>query len=63
MKFKPKCLPRTKVEEVIKDDKVDMLLTNIANRLGPNGISGKIFVLEVSATFDIRTGKKGSSVI
>jgi nitrogen regulatory protein P-II 1 len=55
MKYTPEYLPRTKVELVVKDDHVDLLLRNITDRLGVNGISGKIFVLEVPFTFDIRT--------
>ena len=35
----------------------------IMDRLGANEISGKIFVLEVPLTFDIKTGKKGESAI
>jgi nitrogen regulatory protein P-II 1 len=63
MKYTPEYIPRTKVEVVVKDDLVDLLLRNIMDRLGANEISGKIFVLEVPLTFDIRTGKKGESAI
>jgi nitrogen regulatory protein P-II 1 len=63
MKYIPKYIPRTKVEVVVKDDQVDLILGNIIDRLGANEISGKIFVLEVPLTFDIRTGRKGESAI
>ena len=56
-------IPRTKVEVVVKDDQVDLLLRKIMDTLGANEISGKIFVLEVPLTFDIKTGKKGESAI
>ena len=63
MKYTPEYIPRTKVEVVVKDDQVDLILSNIMDRLGANQISGKIFVLEVPLTFDIRTGSKGESAI
>jgi nitrogen regulatory protein P-II 1 len=53
----------TKVEVVVKDDQVDLIISNIMDRLSANEISGKIFVLEVPLTFDIMTGKKGESAI
>jgi nitrogen regulatory protein P-II 1 len=63
MKYTPEYIPRTKVEVVVKDDQVDLIVSNIMDRLGANEISGKIFVLEVPLTFDIRTGSKGESAI
>ena len=63
MKYTPEYIPRTKVEVVVKDDQVDLLSTKIMDRLGANEISGKIFVLEVPLTFDIKTGRKGESAI
>ena len=63
MKYTPEYIPRTKVEVVVKDDQVDLILSNIMDRLGANEISGKIFVLEVPLIFDIRTGRKGESAI
>jgi nitrogen regulatory protein P-II 1 len=62
MKYTPEYIPRTKVEVVVKDDQIDYLL-NILDKLRANEISGKIFVLEVSITFDISTGEKGESAI
>jgi nitrogen regulatory protein P-II 1 len=62
MKYTPEYIPRTKVEVVVKDDQVDLLLRKIMDRLGANEISG-IFVLEVPLTLDIKTGKKGESGI
>lgn len=58
MKFTPEYIPRTKVEVVVEDDQVDLLLSKIMDRLGNDEISGKIFVLEVLLTLDIKTGKK-----
>ena len=63
MKYTPEYIPRTKVEVVVKDGQVDLILSNIMDRLGANEISGKIFVLEVLLTFDIRTGSKIDSAI
>jgi nitrogen regulatory protein P-II 1 len=55
MRYTPEYISRTKVELVVKDDHFDLLLRNVTDRLGVNEISGKIFVLEVPFTFDIRT--------
>ena len=63
MKYIPEYIPRTEVEVVVKDDQVDLILSNIMDRLGANQISGKIFVLEALLAFDIRTGSKGESAI
>ena len=58
MKYTPEYIPRTKVEVVVENDQVDLLLSKIMDRLGDDEISGKIFVLEVPLTLDIKTGKK-----
>jgi nitrogen regulatory protein P-II 1 len=63
MKYTPEYIPSTKVEVVVKDDQVDLILSNIRNRLGANQISGKIFGLGVPLTMDIMTGKKGDAAI
>ena len=42
MKYIPEYIPRTKVEVVVKDDQVDLILSNIMDRLGANQISGDI---------------------
>jgi nitrogen regulatory protein P-II 1 len=62
-KFTPKYLPKTKVEVVVKDEQLDLLLANIVDKLGADEISGKIFVLEVPITLDIKTKTKGESAI
>lgn len=54
MKYTPEYIPRIKVEVVVEDDQVDLLLSKIMDRLGYNEISGKIFVLEVPLTLDIK---------
>ena len=63
MKYRPEYIPRTKVEVVVKDDQIDLLIKNILDELRANETSGKIFVLEVPIIFDISTGKKGESAI
>ena len=35
MKYTPEYIPRTKVEVVVNDDQVDLILSNIMNRLVP----------------------------
>ena len=63
MRYTPEYVLSTKVEVVVKDDQVDLILSNIRKKLGANQISGKIFVLEVPLTMDIMTGKKGDAGI
>ncbi|MGA7369603.1 MAG: P-II family nitrogen regulator [Nitrososphaeraceae archaeon] len=63
MRYTPEYIPRTKVEAVIKDEQVDMLLDRVKERLGVGEISGKIFVLEVPTALDIKTGARGESAI
>lgn len=53
---------RTKVEEVIKIQQVEELISKLREKLrGEKG--GKIFVQDVSDAIDIPTNKKGEGVI
>lgn len=63
MRYTPDFIPRTKIEVVVRDEQVDLLLGNIMDRLGASEISGKIFVLDVPITLDIKTRTKGESAI
>jgi nitrogen regulatory protein P-II 1 len=54
--YKPKFIPRTKVEVVVSDEKVERLITVFRNRLGDN-IGGKLFVIDVHKAVDLSTGK------
>lgn len=63
MRYTPEYIPRTKVEVVVKDEQVDILLERIREKLGVGEISGKIFILEVPAALDLKTGTKGESAI
>jgi nitrogen regulatory protein P-II 1 len=63
MKYTPVYIPTSKVEVVLKDAQVDLLLSKIMDRLGAKDIHGKKFVLEVPIALDTRTRKRGESVI
>jgi nitrogen regulatory protein PII len=53
---------RTKVEVVAKDEQVEVLLSNLRERLrGEQG--GKIFVVDVPVAIDITTNKRGEEAI
>lgn len=62
MTYKPKFIPRTKVEVVVSDKKVETLITAFRNRLGDN-MGGKLFVIEVAKALDLSTGKVDENAI
>ena len=62
MTYKPKFIPRIKVEVVVSDDKVERLITAFRNRLGDN-IGGKLFVIDVQKAVDLSTGKMNEDAI
>lgn len=62
MTNKPKFIPRTKVEVVVSDKKVERLITAFRNKLGDN-IGGKLFVIEVPKAVDLSTGKMDENAI
>lgn len=62
MPYKPKIIPRTKVEIVVSDKKVERLITAFGNKLGDN-IGGKLFVIEVHKAVDLSTGKMDENAI
>ena len=55
-------VPRTKVDVIVKDDQVDQLVSELADRLGSE-LGGKIFVLDIPIAVDIRTKKTGEDAI
>jgi nitrogen regulatory protein PII len=59
---KPKFIPRTKVEVVVSDEKVERLITAFRNKLGDN-IGGKLFVIEVHKAVGLSTGKMDENAI
>lgn len=62
MTYKPKFIPRTKVEVVVSDEKVERLITDFRNKLGDN-IGGKLFVIEVIKAVDLSTGEMDENAI
>jgi nitrogen regulatory protein P-II 1 len=56
MTYKPKFIPRTKVEVVVSDEEVERLITAFRNRLGDN-IGGKLFVLTSLKRWILARGK------
>ena len=62
MTYKPKFIPRTKVEVVVSDEKVEKLISSFRNKLGDN-IGGKIFVVEIIKAMDLSTGKTDEDAI
>jgi nitrogen regulatory protein P-II 1 len=62
MRYKPEFVPRTKVEVVVSDEKVEGLLSVFGEKLGGN-IGGKIFVINVEKAMDLSTGKSDENAI
>ena len=58
----PEYVPRTKVDVIVKDDQVDHLVSELADRLGSE-LRGKIFVMDIPNAVDIRTKKTGEDAI
>ncbi|MFZ0512113.1 MAG: P-II family nitrogen regulator [Candidatus Nitrosopolaris sp.] len=55
-------VPRIKVEVIVKDDQVEQLVSELADKLGSE-LGGKIFVVDIPIAVDIRTKKTGEDAI
>jgi Zn-dependent alcohol dehydrogenase len=53
---------RTKVDVIVKDDQVDQLVSELADRLGSE-LGGKIFVMDIPIAVDLRTKKTGEDAV
>jgi len=62
MRYKPEFIPRTKVEVIVKDEKVEGLISVFRDKLGDN-IGGKLFVINVEKAMDLSTGKSDENAI
>lgn len=63
-KLKIEFLPKTKIEIVIEDERVELILNAIAESVGSTGVgSGKVFVTEVFDALRIRTRERGEQAI
>lgn len=56
-------IPETKVEVVVKDEQIEVLISTIVEKLSANKTKGKIFVVDIPIAVDIATKKKDQSVI
>jgi nitrogen regulatory protein P-II 1 len=61
-RYTPEFIPRTKVEVVIKDDQVEILIDKLTERLG-DALGGKVFITDVPVAVDLSTKKSGESAI
>jgi nitrogen regulatory protein P-II 1 len=62
MQYTPEFIPRTKIETVVKDELVEVIVTNLLEKLS-NKIGGKIFITDIQEAIDIRTRSKGNSAL
>lgn len=57
-------LPKIKVETVVRDDQVTLLITKITEKIKTGEVGdGKIFVYNVEQAVKIRTGESGDDAI
>lgn len=59
----PEYIMRHKVEVVIKDEQVELLITKVRERLRDDPQGGKIFVTDVPIAVDIHTNTHGEDAI
>src|SRR5215210_6319858 len=62
MQYTPEFIPRTKIETVVKDELVEVIVTNLLEKLS-NRIGGKIFITDIQEAIDIRSRSKGNSAL
>ena len=62
MQYTPEFIPRTKIESVVKDDAVEIIVNNLLEKLS-NKIGGKIFITDIQEAIDIRTKSRGNSAL
>jgi nitrogen regulatory protein P-II 1 len=55
-------IPRTKIEVVVKDDQVEVLISKMTDKFGKD-LGGKIFVVDVPIAVDIRIKKRADAAI
>ena len=58
----PEYIERAKVDVVVKDHQVEQLVSKLTDRLGSE-LGGKIFVVDIPASVDLRTKKTGEDAI
>ena len=61
MRYKPEFIPRTEVEVIVKDEKVEGLISVFRDKLVDN-IRGKLFVINVEKAMDLSTGNSDEGV-
>jgi nitrogen regulatory protein P-II 1 len=62
MRYKPEFIPRTEVEVIVKDEKVEGLISVFRDKLVDN-IGGKLFVINVEKATDLSTGNSDENAI
>ena len=63
MQYTPEFIPRTKIESVVKDDAVEIIVNNFIFQKLSNKIGGKIFITDIQEAIDIRTKSRGNSAL
>ncbi|MDQ6723524.1 MAG: P-II family nitrogen regulator [Thermoproteota archaeon] len=62
MQYTPEFIPRTKIESVVKDEAVEIIVTNLLEKLSSK-IGGKIFISNIENAIDIRTKSRDNSAL
>ncbi|MDQ3902544.1 MAG: P-II family nitrogen regulator [Thermoproteota archaeon] len=61
--FTPEFVPRMKIEVVVKDDRVDSIISKIVDDLANPSVGGKIFVVDVPTAIDLATREQGEKAL
>jgi len=57
-RYTPEFIPRTKVEVILMDDQVEVLIDRLVDKIG-DALGGKIIILDVPTIVDLSTRKRG----
>lgn len=64
MRYTPEFIPRLKIEMVVRDGKVEELITKIVDKIGGDpSVGAKIFVTDVPFAVDLATKQSGEAAI
>jgi nitrogen regulatory protein P-II 1 len=61
-RYTPEFIPRTKVEVILMDDQVEVLINRLIDKLG-DALGGKIIILNVPTIVDLSTRRRGEDAM
>ncbi len=61
-RYTPEFIPRTKVEVILMDDQVEVLINRLVDKLG-DALGGKIIISDVPTIIDLSTKRRGEDAM